>query len=150
MNKKGISPLIATVLIIGFTIVLAVLVITWISGTVTDQTESTDCMVEVESACLNSVGDISLEGVDAGAVTFTVANEGGENFDTTATSDGLIIIADSTGVTIETIALEVGPYATQVVSPAVALVSGNAVRVISIIDNGECTADCDPVEEVAA
>ena len=28
-NKKGISPLIATVLIIGFTIVLAALVITW-------------------------------------------------------------------------------------------------------------------------
>ncbi len=29
INKKGISPLIATVLLIGFTIVLAALVITW-------------------------------------------------------------------------------------------------------------------------
>lgn len=29
MNKKGISPLIATVLIIGFTIVLAVLIMKW-------------------------------------------------------------------------------------------------------------------------
>jgi len=42
-NKKGISPLIATVLIIGFTIVLAALVITWgtkLFKTTVEQTES--------------------------------------------------------------------------------------------------------------
>ncbi|HLC58568.1 MAG TPA: archaellin/type IV pilin N-terminal domain-containing protein [Candidatus Nanoarchaeia archaeon] len=41
-NKKGISPLIATVLIIGFTIVLAALVITWgtrLFNTTVEQTE---------------------------------------------------------------------------------------------------------------
>ncbi len=43
-NKKGISPLIATVLIIGFTIVIAALVITWGTKLFKDtvsQTEST-------------------------------------------------------------------------------------------------------------
>src|SRR3989338_8508658 len=43
-NKKGISPLIATVLIIGFTIVLAALVITWgtkLFQTTVSQTETT-------------------------------------------------------------------------------------------------------------
>jgi|SRR3989338_1248980 len=42
-NKKGISPLIATVLIIGFTIVLAALVITWgtkLFKTTVSQTET--------------------------------------------------------------------------------------------------------------
>ena len=29
LNKKGISPLIATVLLIGFTVALAAVVITW-------------------------------------------------------------------------------------------------------------------------
>ncbi len=45
-NKKGISPLIATVLIIGFTIVLAALVITWgtklFKGTVQDTQKTAD------------------------------------------------------------------------------------------------------------
>jgi len=59
VNKKGISPLIATVLIIGFTIVLAVLVITWISGTVKDQTDTTDCTVDAQNKCLGLVGALS-------------------------------------------------------------------------------------------
>ncbi|MBS3163071.1 hypothetical protein J4427_00055 [Candidatus Woesearchaeota archaeon] len=39
MNKKGISPLIATVLIIGFTIVLAVVVMQWGNSFVKSLTE---------------------------------------------------------------------------------------------------------------
>ncbi len=46
MQKKGVSPLIATVLIIGFTIVLAALVITWgtklFKGTVQDTQKTID------------------------------------------------------------------------------------------------------------
>lgn len=43
-NKKGISPLIATVLVIGFTIVLAALVITWgtkLFKTTVEETQTT-------------------------------------------------------------------------------------------------------------
>ena len=32
MNKKAVSPLIATVLIIGFTVALAAIVMTWAGG----------------------------------------------------------------------------------------------------------------------
>ena len=67
MNKKGISPLIATVLIIGFTIVLAALVITWgtkLFKTTVSQTEitakfstacSTGLRIEATSQTKNSV-----------------------------------------------------------------------------------------------
>ena len=57
-DKKGISPLIATVLIVGFTIVLAVLVITWISGTVNDTTSTADCNADASNICLSSVGNV--------------------------------------------------------------------------------------------
>jgi len=57
-NKKGVSPLIATVLIIGFTIVLAALVITWgtklFKGTVAD----TEASSKFNLACTT---DLNLE-----------------------------------------------------------------------------------------
>ena len=42
MNKKGISPLIATVLIIGFTVALAAIVMTWGSTFIRETTETTE------------------------------------------------------------------------------------------------------------
>jgi flagellin-like protein len=51
LNKRGISPLIATVLIIGFTIVLAVLVIAWLSGVFQGQLSEQDCQVENLNYC---------------------------------------------------------------------------------------------------
>ncbi len=39
MNKNGISPLIATVLIIGFTVSLTAIVMVWGRGLVTQTTE---------------------------------------------------------------------------------------------------------------
>lgn len=57
-GKKGISPLIATVLIVGFTIVLAVLVITWISGTVQDTTTKSDCQTDAGNICLANIGNV--------------------------------------------------------------------------------------------
>ncbi len=59
MNKKGISPLIATVLIIGFTIVLAVLVITWITETVKTQTDTADSLTDANTKCLALLGGYS-------------------------------------------------------------------------------------------
>ncbi len=51
LNKKGISPLIATVLIIGFTIIIAVLVITWVNNLVGDQTDVQQCQAEAGAKC---------------------------------------------------------------------------------------------------
>jgi len=51
LNKKGISPLIATVLIIGFTIIIAVLVITWINNLVGGQTDIQQCQADAGAKC---------------------------------------------------------------------------------------------------
>ena len=51
LNKKGISPLIATVLIIGFTIIIAVLVITWTTGLVKDQADLKECEAKAAAKC---------------------------------------------------------------------------------------------------
>ena len=59
LNKKGISPLIATVLIIGFTIVIAVLVISFINNIVGNQKDRVDCTNEALSKCYNANSDIT-------------------------------------------------------------------------------------------
>lgn len=73
-SKKGISPLIATVLIVGFTIVLAVLVITWISGTVKTTTEDTDEQVTAQELCLDVMGKVKTS--VSGSYTLNVNNQG--------------------------------------------------------------------------
>ena len=55
INKKGISPLIATVLLIGFTIVLAALVIRWGSELVTTLTQEQSCQNEATISCTSDV-----------------------------------------------------------------------------------------------
>jgi len=72
-NKKGISPLIATVLIVGIVIALSFLVTTWITGTVEDTIDDTDCTVEAENMCLELTGavELSIDGIEV-----VVSNEG--------------------------------------------------------------------------
>jgi len=50
-NKKGISPLIATVLVIGFTIVLAAMVITWGTKLFKTTVEETEAESKFTLAC---------------------------------------------------------------------------------------------------
>ena len=54
--KKGISPLIATVLIVGFTILLAVLILNFILNLTEKQTDQTQCESEANSVCLAFTG----------------------------------------------------------------------------------------------
>lgn len=61
IDRKGISPLIATVLIIGFTIVVAVLVITWITNTVENLTCDESCNIEGQNLCKGFVTDVEVE-----------------------------------------------------------------------------------------
>jgi flagellin-like protein len=58
--KRGISPLIAGVLLIGFTIVLAVLVITGVGGVVKQQTEGTTIQTQAQNICLDSLNDFII------------------------------------------------------------------------------------------
>ena len=57
-NKKGISPLIATVLLIGFTVALAGIVITWGSNFVKNITSGTEERTESTLAC---AGDLNFD-----------------------------------------------------------------------------------------
>jgi flagellin-like protein len=79
MDKKGISPLIATVLIIGFTIVAAILVITWINSLVGDTTDEQACRTEALDICIASESALSYD-VTSGGVA-TVTNSGSEAVD---------------------------------------------------------------------
>ncbi|MDD5254063.1 MAG: hypothetical protein PHG05_03075 [Candidatus Nanoarchaeia archaeon] len=66
INRKGISPLIATVLIIGFTVALAAIIMTWgqsFTKNIQEQTEETsgsqitcaqEVMFDVDNVCLVS------------------------------------------------------------------------------------------------
>ncbi len=75
-NKKGISPLIATVLIIGFTIVIAALVITWGTGLFKKTVSDTEKSGRISTLCSNSnieVVDASLSG-DKTKVDVTLKN----------------------------------------------------------------------------
>ena len=68
-NKKAISPLIATVLIIGFTIVLAAVVIQWGGQLVEKLKGQTDVSIELSDACQKfsalSVNKITLTATGA-------------------------------------------------------------------------------------
>ncbi len=55
LDKKGISPLIATVLLIGFTVALAGVVITWGGGFVDRITTGTEERTEVTLACTSEL-----------------------------------------------------------------------------------------------
>lgn len=78
MTKKGISPLIATVLIIGFTIVIAALVITWGTNLFKKTQQQTGELSEINLACTEVLGGMTLTAnVDAnnpGMVSLTLDN----------------------------------------------------------------------------
>ncbi len=84
MDKRGISPLIATILLIGFTVVLSILVVTWVSNVVEDQTEGTTTNVEAQNQCLDSIGDLSATFESTMGIypyTIRIINDGNVNFD---------------------------------------------------------------------
>lgn len=65
MNKRGISPLIATVLIIGFTVALAAIIITWGGRFVSDIQDDVDVSTRLGLACskLNfKISDLTCSG----------------------------------------------------------------------------------------
>ena len=54
-EKRGITPLIATVLLIGFTIVLAMLVWFWFSEFITEKTQKQGEIVEAQLSCVTGI-----------------------------------------------------------------------------------------------
>lgn len=97
MRKKGISPLIATVLIIGFTVALAAVIMTWgqsfIKGMQERTAESTqsgltcaqEVKVDVQNACLDCPDTTPKDGIcdsTPAGIKVTTANDGTIKIDT--------------------------------------------------------------------
>ncbi|MDD5650992.1 MAG: hypothetical protein PHF86_11340 [Candidatus Nanoarchaeia archaeon] len=132
MNKKAVSPLIATVLIIGFTIVLAAMVMQWGGGFVRSLTEQQGAMAEAQTKCLNINFEIAVDTTVPTAQKVKITN----NADNTI-SKFLVqkIKADGSSEEISTITDDlIGYGSTSVTVPsAKALVSGDKVRVIPYV-----------------
>ena len=93
-NKKGISPLIATVLIIGFTIVLAALVITWGTKLFKSTVSETESTSKFNLACTAGLNlELTPKKVDANNMELTMRNNNQDR----AIDDFQIIVYDSDG-----------------------------------------------------
>lgn len=87
-SKRGVSPLIATVLLIAFSVALGAVVMNWGKGFITDQTEYVDAKTQIQLSCSIDVIIDFLEISDSkqvcynsseGAVYFTIDNQGASN-----------------------------------------------------------------------
>ncbi len=96
INKKGISPLIATVLLIGFTVALAAFVITWGGEFVQNTVQDTEERSNRATKCVNDL-NFEIEKVTCGAgKTIVIDNRGNIDikniafrfFDTTGANTG--------------------------------------------------------------
>lgn len=89
-NKKGISPLIATVLIIGFTVALAAVIMVWGQGFIKGMQEKTEAGADVQLTCAQdvvvAVSDACIIPAVAPAVPtqlkVTVKNDGNKDLST--------------------------------------------------------------------
>ena len=96
MNKKGVSPLIATVLLVGIVITLAVVIWFWYSNVLYEETQKSDitggqaCALEVEY----SLSDLCVDR-NIGSLFFKSQNDG-----TIAISRFRVIIEDSSGAAL--------------------------------------------------
>lgn len=83
ISKQGISPLIATVLIIAFTVALAVIVINWGTSFTRDLQDNTGSSADFEITCAQDVV-FSVKNAcvkSDGSLRITVANDGSKALD---------------------------------------------------------------------
>jgi len=82
MKKRGISPLIATVLLIGFTIVIAALVMIWGSNLVKERAEKIGAKSEAQISCAAKI-EIDLKQAECSnsKIKVAVENKGTDSID---------------------------------------------------------------------
>ena len=73
LNKRGVSPLIATVLLIGFTIALAVVIMNWGLDFAKDITKGTSDKTKQALKCTNDL-DFKIESVDCASNKVVIDN----------------------------------------------------------------------------
>ena len=77
MKKRGISPLIATVLLIGFTITIAAAIMMWAGDYIKERAEKEGIRGEAQSECITSV-DVKLKDLkcEQDKITAIIENKG--------------------------------------------------------------------------
>lgn len=83
MKKRGISPLVATVLLLGFTVALAAVIMTWGQGFTRDIQKTTEETSNIQVICATDVVfdiDNACE-VDANTVRVVIKNDGARDID---------------------------------------------------------------------
>lgn len=82
LNKKGISPLIATVLILGFTVALASVIMTWGTGFVKKMQETTEETAQKQMTCSTDVMlNIRNAQILGNKLRLLIENSGSRNID---------------------------------------------------------------------
>ena len=139
MDKKGISPLIATVLLIGFTIVLAAVVIRWGGDFITGTTESTTCEADIASACATQV-DFEVVSADALGITVTIKNNADYDL------DSFTVVTNRNGETVATDIVEtpIPAFTQEDLTLAGALAVDDEIEVIAhiTVEEGVCDGTC--------
>lgn len=90
-NKKGISPLLATVLLVAFVVIIAVLIWMWWANIVREQAEKEGQRTELRSICESQV-DFNIKNVecDGNLIHVFLENKGStgiDNFQTQLSDD---------------------------------------------------------------
>ncbi len=150
MFKKGISPLIATVLIIGFTVALAAIIMTWGTTFSKGMQKSTEATTEEQLACAQDV-DIDLSSAcvkDANSLTLTLKNDGSKDIE----KFSVRMYKDAANVATDTTTLVGAPYlGAYDLKPQDVTIAGplsgfagtiTLVEIIPVIKIGEKTLTC--------
>ena len=134
-QKRGISPLIATILLIGFTVVLAAVVLTWGQGWFAGLTEGTTESTNLQLACTNRGGLTISEVCDTGNdVRVTVMNTGNIAYTAcTVTGGGEKSVCDGTAA---------GAVSVETLVGVTTLSAGSTVTSVFTIDTGDGLASC--------
>ena len=156
-DKRGISPIISTVLLIAFTVTLFLLISAWIRGSIVDESlESTEQQLAGQLDCLSASVKISNVAVKS------TGNEIKLNVDNTGNVDikGLTIRVMNTGsgtlAKIDyTAASPVAPLGRVLTSSTLnainPVVSGaNRVEVYPVLDGGNCNDQFDSTTNVGS
>ena len=81
LSKKGVSPLIATVLLVGFTVSLVALVIVWARGFITEKAQKEDILAQARIKCQSLTFDVTYLAQGGSSLTARVKNTGAQNSD---------------------------------------------------------------------
>ncbi|MBS3168048.1 hypothetical protein J4216_02920 [Candidatus Woesearchaeota archaeon] len=130
-NKKGISPLIATVLIIGFTVVIAALVITWGTNLFKKTQTATAETSDINIACTEVIGNLDLKLYRVAPNTFTMTLDNGVSREV----NGFVVRVQNIGDTIaDVLDTDNVTQAAQII-PGNYLVPANTIRTFNFTYN---------------